>query len=512
MRVWILGGTSVPFLLAAFLLASALVVLVPSIEHEVEPFLSSDWRIEVVSYHGGGAPPDIVLNSSNGPQVLHCPPDEVDYATREPSGWSSEIVFGPTGVGGVCGVLSLDPLDTPLVAFDRLAHKTGNGWDYYPVPWPPYDMAISSDGSVHITYLKRTAPGEVKVQEAFLAGGNWTVEDVDTLFVPSMLGSAWLALALDLSLSPHVLYYADAIGEVRYANRDENGMWNVEVVDIVGNLQYTGKHGSLALDGSGNPHAVYMANVSYPENRAELRYSIRTPSDWSVHVLDGPPGMKGRFPTIARDGKGVFHLSVIDWDILNPGNYSFLSTLRYATLQDGQWSWEVVYSGYQFINGPDDYHVRLPDFPAMAIDSCGNPHLAFYMNWIEGLDTSKRGVRYATKGEPCPPEPGEEPSLTLDIDPDTLNLKSKGRWVTAYLSTENASVHDIDVSTILLQDALAPERRDYQDDILMLKFNRQDLIALLEVGDSVEIKLTGKWENGTAFEACECIKVINPGK
>jgi len=100
----------------------------------------------------------------------------------------------------------------------------------------------------------------------------------------------------------------------------------------------------------------------------------------------------------------------------------------------------------------------------------------------------------------------------LDIDPDTLNLKSKGRWITAYLSTENASVRDIDVSSILLQDTLPPERWDYQDDILMLKFNRQELQSLLQVGDSIEIKIGGKWKDGESFEAYDYIRVIDPGK
>jgi len=28
----------------------------------------------------------------------------------------------------------------------------------------------------------------------------------------------------------------------------------------------------------------------------------------------------------------------------------------------------------------------------------------------------------------------------------------------------------------------------------------------------VEIKLSGKWKDGTAFEACDSIRVIDPGK
>ncbi len=45
----------------------------------------------------------------------------------------------------------------------------------------------------------------------------------------------------------------------------------------------------------------------------------------------------------------------------------------------------------------------------------------------------------------------------------------------------------------------------------MLKFDRQDLISILEVGESVEIKLSGKWKDGTTFEAYDSIRVIEPG-
>jgi len=58
---------------------------------------------------------------------------------------------------------------------------------------------------------------------------------------------------------------------------------------------------------------------------------------------------------------------------------------------------------------------------------------------------------------------------------------------------------------------LAPERWDYQDDILMLKFNRQEFKDTVQVGESVQVKITGKWEDGSAFEACDSIRVIGPG-
>ncbi len=57
-----------------------------------------------------------------------------------------------------------------------------------------------------------------------------------------------------------------------------------------------------------------------------------------------------------------------------------------------------------------------------------------------------------------------------------------------------------------------PERWDYQDDVLMLKFDRQDFKDTVQAGDSVQVKITGKWEDGSAFEAYDTIRVIEPGK
>lgn len=82
----------------------------------------------------------------------------------------------------------------------------------------------------------------------------------------------------------------------------------------------------------------------------------------------------------------------------------------------------------------------------------------------------------------------------------------------AYLGVENASAHNIDLSTVLLQDALVPERWDYQDDVLMLKFDREEFKDTVHMGESVQVKITGKWEDGTSFEVYDGVRVINPGK
>jgi len=45
----------------------------------------------------------------------------------------------------------------------------------------------------------------------------------------------------------------------------------------------------------------------------------------------------------------------------------------------------------------------------------------------------------------------------------------------------------------------------------LLKFNRKEFKDTVVVGDSIEIKISGKWEDGSDFEAYDYIRVIDPG-
>jgi hypothetical protein len=106
---------------------------------------------------------------------------------------------------------------------------------------------------------------------------------------------------------------------------------------------------------------------------------------------------------------------------------------------------------------------------------------------------------------------------TIDIDPDTLNLKSKGKWITAYIELpEGYDVNDIDISTVLLNDAVSAESQpteigDYDSDSvadLMLKFDRAEVATLLEQADEVELTVTGEVA-GTSFEGSDTIRVMS---
>jgi LysM repeat protein len=114
-------------------------------------------------------------------------------------------------------------------------------------------------------------------------------------------------------------------------------------------------------------------------------------------------------------------------------------------------------------------------------------------------------------------------AATVDIDPQTLNPGSQGRFVTAYIELpEGYDVADIDVSTVTLKiegayDSVPAELSPTEvgahdaDGIpdRMVKFSRQAVIALLggRTGD-VAFKVRGE-VSGSPFEGTDTIRVLD---
>lgn len=138
---------------------------------------------------------------------------------------------------------------------------------------------------------------------------------------------------------------------------------------------------------------------------------------------------------------------------------------------------------------------------------------------------------------PPPVPPGEEPlreipcikengyfnnlpiavSSTTDIEPDILNLRSRGRWITAYLELpKEHNVSDANISTVKLNGEIPAELHptevgDYDENgilDLMAKFDRQEVMALLSVGEAT-LTITGQLVDGTIFEGSDTIRVID---
>jgi hypothetical protein len=110
---------------------------------------------------------------------------------------------------------------------------------------------------------------------------------------------------------------------------------------------------------------------------------------------------------------------------------------------------------------------------------------------------------------------------TVDIDPDTLNLKSKGNFITAYIELPgDYDPSNILLSTLMLNDSVPAELHpadvgDYDSDNipdLMVKFPRSEVQAILGVGLQVEVTVSGEYSDGTLFSGTDKIRVIERGK
>lgn len=109
----------------------------------------------------------------------------------------------------------------------------------------------------------------------------------------------------------------------------------------------------------------------------------------------------------------------------------------------------------------------------------------------------------------------------IDINPDTLNLGSKVKWVTAYIELPKGyDVNDIDVTTVLLNEAVEAEERpieigDYDSDgtaDLMVKFDGAEVQDLLDPEGEFELTVSGELTDGTPFDGSDTIRVIDKGK
>jgi PKD repeat protein len=106
-------------------------------------------------------------------------------------------------------------------------------------------------------------------------------------------------------------------------------------------------------------------------------------------------------------------------------------------------------------------------------------------------------------------------TATVNIEPSTLNLKSKGKWITCYITLpEGYDVGDIDVSTILLDGIIPVERSDIVGDALMVKFDRAAVIQYITdvfgtLEQQVMLRITGSLIQGTPFEGQDTITVFS---
>jgi hypothetical protein len=103
----------------------------------------------------------------------------------------------------------------------------------------------------------------------------------------------------------------------------------------------------------------------------------------------------------------------------------------------------------------------------------------------------------------------------VDISPHSLNLTSKGKWITCKITIdEKFKSAPIDESSIYLEEEIQAEHVHIsrKNNTASMKFDRSKIIDLLssleDIGD-VELFVTGQLENGVMFEGSDSIKAMS---
>ncbi len=118
----------------------------------------------------------------------------------------------------------------------------------------------------------------------------------------------------------------------------------------------------------------------------------------------------------------------------------------------------------------------------------------------------------------------------IDLDPDTLNLDSNGKWITCYIELEegfDVDVNDIEGATVKLDDipayvdgegwatsaGNAGNIMDYDgDEVLerMVKFDRSAVQAVVQPPEAA-VTVTGELTDGRPFEGAATLRVVKKG-
>jgi Tol biopolymer transport system component len=225
------------------------------------------WHVQTLDNSGDvGEYTSLAIDSGDSPHIIYY--DETNsllrYTYREDGVWNSETVATGISYPGPHSSLALDGDDRPHVSFYQgsenalmygYRNSTAN-WDVHLVDSGAHQfasIALDAQNQPHISYYYWT---DSTLKHAYRVAGSWHTESLG-----AGSGSGWYT-SIAVGGGTHVSYQGSSL---EYAHQGSSG-WNLETVDSGG--WGTGLYTSLALDQRYYPHISY-----YDEDAGCVRYA-----------------------------------------------------------------------------------------------------------------------------------------------------------------------------------------------------------------------------------------------
>ncbi|UCE35943.1 MAG: SBBP repeat-containing protein [Thermoplasmata archaeon] len=553
-------------IICALIIGAILMIEVPE---GVSAQVTEEW---VATYNSPGNyydwANDIAVDSSGNVYVtggcVHPTWDESDCITIKYDSSGNELWVrrynGPANKSDYGSALALDQYENVIIT-GRSEGYYSTIDDYVTIKYDPYGNELwvakyNGPGNCTDQALAIAVDSSTNVYVTGESVGIGTEEDFATVAYDSLGNELWVAryngpgndsdwaraIAVDSNKNVYVTGWSEGNGTnqdfatIKY-DAFGNQLWAVRYNGPVNDIDYAK---SLVIDSFGNVFVTgHSDGGSTKYDLATIKYD-RLGNEMWVQRYNSPGNGNDASDTIILDSLGNVYVTGTSYDGLTNGDYA---TLKYDS--DGNEIWVARY------NGPGNSRELARD---MTIDSLGNIYVtgrsgifpnhdiatvkydasgnqlwvATYSSsgndwdmakaitldslnnvYVTGYSTSNLKdndfvtIKYSQQEIP--------PQVTIDIDPDTLNLKSKGRWITAYITLNSPyEVDEIDINTMTLEDTIPAEWGDIQNDTLMVKFDRSEVEDMLSPG-TYNLKVTGKLTDGTEFEGySDEIRVIEP--
>jgi hypothetical protein len=347
-----------------------------------------EWTIDLVDTPGlVGSHASLALDGRGLPRVAyrHFGAGELRHARRIGGSWRIEVVDGGStadvghnssiavGSDGLARIAYYDRTNGDL----KLATERAAGWELEVVDdlgdvGRFASLALDSRDRPHVSYVDF---GTGALRYAVREEGGWRRETVDAQANEGANWSVMAVLARGTSIAvdpddrPHIAYYDDALGQLKYA-MGRADRWIGEIVD---RAPYAGLDASIVVGGDGRPRIAYC-----DFGADDLKAATRSATRWTIETVDAD-GLVGLGASLALDSENRRHIAYREY-----GAALGAVALRHAHETAEGWHSEVV------DNGP-----KAGRYPWLVLDGADEPHVAY-------LDDDFQNLRYAERMPPIP--------------------------------------------------------------------------------------------------------------